>query len=696
MGFDVRVFGQGIKSKSSTITAEDRLNVYFEVPSEADRSPIAAYGTAGTEYFCMPSGFVTRAMYYMPSLLGALVLQGRKLFLISDAGKVKKIAELPNYTDIDGEGYFTDNGSQLLLITYNHGYIIDTKNNYQITDITDQLPEGGSDSCCFLDGYFIVNRRNTQQFFISNLYDGLVWNALDFASAESSPDNLKAVAANNGYLYLFGELTTEIWVNNGGALFPFDRIQGSTITYGLVSTDSLAVINTAFIGLMRDRYGMLAIGTIEGGQFHELSTPDLSYIINGYETVSAADAFVYALNGRYFYQITFKEHATWLYDFKSGAWSRIASWDMEWSRYRYGLAFNRRFIVSSADTGRLATLNADVYTEEGYPIAREIRFNHVFAPTQNYSIVSRFRAWMDTGNGLVKYGANSGGGIGGWIIGDNNGYMLLLTGEDFLDKSSQNNAVTVNDTVTLEGARGYLMTNGYLSTGQFVDYITADKYRFLATIVLDSLDMGGGEPFVGAALLTCNTFSFEIGATALYLNDFSGMTHIVSFGFQVGVEYNIKIEWAGTGLRGVIVWINDVVVFDEPVVTFPTNTTNPTINGTSVGGWRKLPTYNIKGTMKNVLWQAVINNDPPHYSQPQPTEIQQGYEPTLYLQISRDKGNTWGNYLPTTLGKRGEFYKRAEWRRLGQARDWAFKIRMTDPVKFCLTDVSLAIGEANQ
>jgi hypothetical protein len=334
-----------------------------------------------------------------------------------------------------------------------------------------------------LDGYFIVNRRNTQQFYISAPYDGLTWNALDFASAESSPDNLVAVAANNGYLHLLGELSTEIWVNNGGSLFPFDRIQGATITYGLVSIDSLAVINTSLIGLVRDRYGMLAIGTIAGGEFAAISTPDITYIINKYDSITTAVGFVYGLNGRYFYQITFNGNASWLYDFKAQAWSRIASWDQEFSKYRFGLAFGTKFIVSSATTGQLASINADVYTEEGQQIVREITFNQVFAPTQNFTLISRIRAWIETGQGLV--------------------------GTDLLD--------------------------------------------------------------------------------------------------------------------------------------------NP-----------------------------------------------QGIKPTVYLQVSRDSGHTWGERLPTEIGRRGEFTSRAEWRRLGQARTWCLRIRMTDPVKFVLTDISLATGEADQ
>ena len=74
----------------------------------------------------------------------------------------------------------------------------------------------------------------------------------------------------------------------------------------------------------------------------------------------------------------------------------------------------------------------------------------------------------------------------------------------------------------------------------------------------------------------------------------------------------------------------------------------------------------------------------------------QGHNPTIYLQISRDSGHTWGGWMQTTLGKLGEYTSRAEWRRLGQARNWSIKIRMTDPVKFVLTDVALLTEELNK
>ncbi len=40
----------------------------------------------------------------------------------------------------------------------------------------------------FIDGYFVIAQAgNSDRFWISALYDGTTWGALDFATAEGSP-----------------------------------------------------------------------------------------------------------------------------------------------------------------------------------------------------------------------------------------------------------------------------------------------------------------------------------------------------------------------------------------------------------------------------------------------------------------------------------------------------------------------------
>jgi hypothetical protein len=66
-----------------------------------------------------------------------------------------------------------------------------------------------------------------------------------------------------------------------------------------------------------------------------------------------------------------------------------------------------------------------------------------------------------------------------------------------------------------------------------------------------------------------------------------------------------------------------------------------------------------------------------------------GDDPQVMLQVSRDGGRTWGAEMQLPLGKIGEYEKRVEQRRLGTARDFVFKLRITDPVKRVLAGLGI-------
>jgi hypothetical protein len=60
----------------------------------------------------------------------------------------------------------------------------------------------------------------------------------------------------------------------------------------------------------------------------------------------------------------------------------------------------------------------------------------------------------------------------------------------------------------------------------------------------------------------------------------------------------------------------------------------------------------------------------------------QGEDPQVMLSISTDGGKTWDDGIPyETLGAEGEYGRQLRWHRLGSAYQWAFKVRITDPVK---------------
>lgn len=59
----------------------------------------------------------------------------------------------------------------------------------------------------------------------------------------------------------------------------------------------------------------------------------------------------------------------------------------------------------------------------------------------------------------------------------------------------------------------------------------------------------------------------------------------------------------------------------------------------------------------------------------------QGADPQVMLHFSKDGGRTWGPEKWRSLGKMGEFRRRAVWNRLGQARDWVPEYAISDPVR---------------
>jgi Phage stabilisation protein len=69
----------------------------------------------------------------------------------------------------------------------------------------------------------------------------------------------------------------------------------------------------------------------------------------------------------------------------------------------------------------------------------------------------------------------------------------------------------------------------------------------------------------------------------------------------------------------------------------------------------------------------------------------QGSNPQIMLQYSKDNGRTWSAERWVSSGLVGQYLARVIWRRFGCTRDAVFRIRMTDPVKFVVTQAALKI-----
>ena len=64
----------------------------------------------------------------------------------------------------------------------------------------------------------------------------------------------------------------------------------------------------------------------------------------------------------------------------------------------------------------------------------------------------------------------------------------------------------------------------------------------------------------------------------------------------------------------------------------------------------------------------------------------QGQNPVVSIECSKDNGRTWFAARLIPLGAQGQYRTRVNARRFGSSRVFTWRIRMTDPVKFCIVD----------
>lgn len=392
---EINLFGIGQFGKSRNVTAQERLNCYIEVLPGDDRARLAIYGTPGLDLFASFGDTPIRGLYQRGDYLYA-VHRGT-FYEINNAGVKTSRGTIGTTV---GKVYMADNGTQLMLTDGVLGYIYNfsTLVFVQITDV--DYP--GAATVAWQDGYFIVNPPGTQRFYISDINNGLVWDALDFASAESNPDQIVAVFTDNSNVNLFGSISTEFWNNGGATDFPLDRISGGATEWGLAAVNSVVKYDNTLAFLAKNRMGEVIVARMSGYLPKRISTPELEYIINNYSAVSDATAISYMLGGHPMLQINFPTgDASWLYDGLSDCWSQVQSYGLGRHRAEIGVNYLDKIMITDYANGNLYRLNSQTFTDNGDPIARELITRHI-AKDDLRMTVDKLQLDMQTGNGTTS------------------------------------------------------------------------------------------------------------------------------------------------------------------------------------------------------------------------------------------------------------------------------------------------------
>jgi hypothetical protein len=304
---------------------------------------------------------------------------GSKLYSMSSS------YALTDHGQIAGSGRVSmaDNGTQLLLLVpggngYIYNHVADTF--AQITD-ADFTANGNPQQVVFIDGFFCLT-TDTKKFIVSALNDGLSYNALDFGTAESDPDEIVAPIVFKNQLFIGGSQTIEAFQNIGGADFPFQRT-GLFLSKGISSPFSIQSIQDTFVFVGAGTNESPAIWALNGNNVAKISTTAIDKELSALTEAQILDIYswAYAEKGAYFVGFALPG-TTLVYDTISKRWHERKSFvDGSLGAYRVNAlvrAYNQLWAGDLVD-GRIGLLAQNVYTEYDTEIRRTI----VTQPFQN-------------------------------------------------------------------------------------------------------------------------------------------------------------------------------------------------------------------------------------------------------------------------------------------------------------------------
>jgi len=256
----------------------------------------------------------------------------------------------------------------------------------------------------WIDGYFILSKKLTPFFYTSALND-LTVDALSFAQAEGSPDLIMSIISNVRDLWVFGERTTEVYVNTGNPDFPFERIQSGFIEIGCAAANSVNKIEGVVFWLGRSSDGEGVVYMASGMQPQKISTHPIEQAISSYADISTATSYTYQSNGHKFYVLNFDE-ATWVFDMSTGTWHERAytnSGVLERHRGDTNCYDQNAqdHLVGDYSTNNLYKFSDTIYEDNGNTITRLRTLPHY--SNENYQMFWD-ELWLDmqTGVGLAS------------------------------------------------------------------------------------------------------------------------------------------------------------------------------------------------------------------------------------------------------------------------------------------------------
>ncbi len=228
-------------------------------------------------------------------------------------------------------------------------------------------------------------RRDTNEFFGSDISNFGAYNPLTFASAETDPDQVLNVIRKKAALWILGQRSTEYWQTIQDTTLPLRAVLGASKDRGMGAVFSLAEAGERFAWFADD----LTARMIEGSSMQKISDLELELLVRGDGTPDfpgfavTDDAIGFFLDGpvHKVYYLTFPTAGlTWGYDFTTGLVHRRESEGLGYWRIGSIALFNSKLYGFDLVNGKILEIDQGAKDEDGEILRRVITTPSISSP----------------------------------------------------------------------------------------------------------------------------------------------------------------------------------------------------------------------------------------------------------------------------------------------------------------------------
>lgn len=266
-------------------------------------------------------------------------------------------------------------GNEVVIGNGTSGYVYSTVTG-ALTQITDDAFPGFL-ICDYVDSYILGIEPLRRFWFHSDLASATSYISTDRYEAEASPDRMRSLIVDHREVIVFGERTTEVFINTGASAATFERATGTVIEVGCLATHSVAKMDSSTFWLGHDGI----VYRLDGYTPQRISTLPIEQALSRSSKASLYNAFAvtYEDRGHKIYYLTVNDGHTWGYDISTGEWHRRQSFGLDRWRINTLTRWNNKWIAGDYTNGQLYEVDWDYMLEGCDPLVRE----RITGPMQN-------------------------------------------------------------------------------------------------------------------------------------------------------------------------------------------------------------------------------------------------------------------------------------------------------------------------